>query len=830
MTIKAKLYANMLITITGILVIGGFSLAGMKFVQSKLSVLTEQSTPYQLKTIDLQRALQEHTSSLIKLATATSMADYNATKNDAEKTLAEIKTVSNDLAGFKSSNGEDRSNSSAQELEVITVELFKTTQERLLAEEAGKAADALMKKKLLDISRKLRDMDNTMKSVQKNSMHQLSKSNDSVKTITQKVKNVQGATNSLNDVKVAVLEVSAADSKTALAVAKSHFTVASRLVTQSVLVKNDKGGGIGKELTEGIGEVTKRVASSQGLLDLKGAILVTPDDETKKKFNQTLAFVNQKLAQLSVLMGDAVEKSTEDFSSENTKFDSSLTGASSAGDIMASTSDLIALGSDVSRLINDLFSAGTIQELEAIKADLVHKFDNANAIQKKVASVSGARRNSGQTVRLAGVSGSLTEIKGLLLAKDGVAEKLARVLKVKTQAQALNTKLKDLVAKQREEGKRGVTSAQAEQEKAVKSVNRVFKTNITSVSVIALIVLVLGIVFSTGLAKSITAPIRELTSISEKFGNGDFSSSLDEKRKDEFGTLAVHFNQATAKLKEITSQIREAIGNLAYSSSSLTATAEELSAGARQQATQTDQSASAMIEMSQTIQDVARNAHETAAETKNSLTLASDGQKIVGETVRGMEEIAASVKETADTVKLLGENSTRIGSVVDVINEIADQTNLLALNAAIEAARAGEAGRGFAVVADEVRKLAEKTGESTREIAEMVAQIQASTQKSVRAMEKGTAKVEEGMLRATEANLALESIVGASDKGVAMVQTIATAAEEQSAVAAEVSTSMEHIATITRSAEMSTGEITRAAEELNRLAADLNRMAGWFKM
>ncbi|KAF0217279.1 MAG: methyl-accepting chemotaxis [Geobacteraceae bacterium] len=829
MTIKTKLFANMMLTIIGILVIGGFSLAGMKFVQSKLSVLTEQSTPYQLKTIELQRALQEHTSNLIKLATSTSMADFNATRSDAEKTLADVKTASGELAGFKSS-GEGNNNSSVQELEGITTELFKTTQERLQAEAAGKAADALTKKKLQDIAGRLREMDGAMKTVQKSSMHQLSSSNDSVKTITQKVKNTQAATSTLNDVKIAILEISAADTKTALTVAKSHFTVAARLVTQSNLVKADKSGTVAKELTEGVEEITKRVTAPQGLLELKTSLLITPDEETKKKFTQAVAQVNQKLAQLTVIMGDTVEKAAEDFASEDKKFDSSLKGANSAGDIMASTSELIALGSDVSRLINELFSAATVQQLDVIKGQLILKFESAAAVQRRVAAYKSASGKAGQVGKFNSVAGSLNDIRGLLLVKDGAAEKLAHIIRVKAQAQALNDKLKDLVAKQREEGKKGVTSAQAEQEKAVKSVNRVFRTNITSVAIIALVVLVLGVVFSFGLVKSITSPIKELIDISEKFGNGDFTSSLDEKRKDEFGALAVHFNQATAKLKDITSQIREAIGNLAQNSNTLTATAEELSVGARQQATQTDQSASAMTEMTQTIQDVAHNAHEAAAETKNALDLAANGQKIVSETVQGMEEIAAAVRETAETIRLLGENSAKIGSVVDVINEIADQTNLLALNAAIEAARAGDAGMGFAVVADEVRKLAEKTGESTKEIAEMVAQIQANTQRSVKAMEKGTVKVVEGTQRANEANRSLESIVQASTRGVDMVQTIATAAEEQSAVAAGVSTSMEQIAAITRAAESSTSGITHAAEELNLLADGLNRMAEWFKM
>jgi methyl-accepting chemotaxis protein len=425
---------------------------------------------------------------------------------------------------------------------------------------------------------------------------------------------------------------------------------------------------------------------------------------------------------------------------------------------------------------------------------------------------------------------SLGEIRGLLLAKDGVTDKLQHVLLVKAKALELNGKLKELVAKQREEGKKGVTSAQAEQAKAVTAVNRIFTTNITTVSVVSVAVLILGIILSTLLARLITTPIKELITVSEKFGHGDFSNKLDESRKDEFGQLAVHFNHATEQLRDITTQIRGAIGNLASNADHLTMTAEALSAGARTQACQTDQSAAAMTEMTQTILDVARNANSAANETRQSLDLAADGQRVVLDTVNGMKEIVESVKESSESIAELGENSAKIGTIVDVITDIADQTNLLALNAAIEAARAGEAGMGFAVVADEVRKLAEKTSDATHEIAGMIRQIQVNTDKSVKSMNKGQEKVEEGMTLASQASGSLEAIVQASNKSVDMVQMIATASEEQSAVASEVSSGMESIATITRKAEASTNEITTAAEELNRLAGELNRMAAWFKV
>ena len=818
MTIKAKLFLNMALMIVGILIIGGLSITGMQFVKGKLSVLTEKSTPYQLKTIELQSTLQEHTSNLIRMETASSLKEFAATKVDAEKTLADTKTIAAALAAFKAVESEN--SAGMAELASITNQISSTTEERLKAEEAGRAADALMKGKLQEAARKLHDLENSMKKIQSGSMRQVTTANASVKHITQKVKQVQVASAALNEVKMAVLEISAADNRTALTVAKSHFTVATRRLLQTDLV-TEQGTSISALVTDSVGEITKQVAGASGGLELKAALLANPNDETKKQLEQNLGIVNQKLSQMTTVISDVVEKASDEYLVHDKSFDSSLKGANSASNVMSQATALVAVGSETNRLIKELFAASTPQELDQVKAELVRQLDQAAAVQRGLGSA--------QSGQLRGALACFSEIRGLLMGKDGVIEKLQHVLVVKAKAQELNDKLKNLVAQQHEEGKKGVTSAQGEQAKAVTAVNRIFATNIVTVSVVSLAVLVLGILLSTILARLITTPINELTRVAEQFGHGDFSTKLNENRKDEFGDLARHFNRATSELQGITSHIRSAMGQLASNASNLTATAEALNQGARTQTAQTDQSAAAMTEMTQTIMDVARNAGSAADGTRKSLDLAAQGKKVVLDTVNGMQEIVMSVRESSASVSLLGENSAKIGTIVDVITDIADQTNLLALNAAIEAARAGEQGRGFAVVADEVRNLAEKTTNATQEIAEMIRLIQANTESSVKAMQKGQVKVEEGMSLASQAGGALESIVEASGTSVDMVQTIATAAEEQSAVASEVSANMENIASISRKAESATEEITKAAEQLNSLAAELNQKAAWFK-
>jgi len=621
-----------------------------------------------------------------------------------------------------------------------------------------------------------------------------------------------------------VLEVAAADSKSAITIATSKFNAASRKLAGSEMVKSDPGAA--KPLLEGVADVKERVSGADGLIAQKNSLLAAPDDDKRKKFTQTLAQTNQRMAQMTVVMGDIVEKAGEDFSQEDTRFDASLQGAGSASSILGVSSELIAEGSEISRLIRDIFTVANTKELADVKGAMNAAFGRAAALQGKAGGRNG---KSGGGAAIGGVIGSLNEVRGQLLSKGGVADTIEHLLTVKKQAADLNVKLKDLLHAQREEGHKGMTSAQAEQEKAVKSVNKVFRANIATVSILGLAVLIIGVLLSGLVLRSISKPIEELSHMAERFGGGDFSGRLDDKRKDEFGALAVHFNTATARLAEITQGLRRAISDLNSGARELAKSSSDLSAGAALQSSESTQAASAMTEMAQTIDDVARNAHTAATESGNALARATSGREVVERTVTGMEQIAASVRDAAGVIEALGESSAKIGDIISTINDIADQTNLLALNAAIEAARAGDAGMGFAVVADEVRRLAQQTADATREIAATIGNIQKDTERSVSAMRQGTHKVEEGITLAHQANQSLAAIVEASNQSVTVVNQIAVAAEEQSAVAGQVSHGVEQIATITHDTELAADKISKAAAHLNELAAELEQMAAWFR-
>lgn len=821
MTIKSKLYLIMAVTVVGILAIGGSSLVGMNVVKSKLNILTERSTPYQLQTIELQRAIQEHTSGLVKLSSTQSMAEFSSTRGDVEKSMEIVTSLAKELASFTGSN----TSAGIEQLATITREMIAVTDSRLKAEDAGRAADQVMKGKLVHIAQKLRSLDSSMRKTQSGSMTQLSASNLGVKKITKKLSDVQSAGNALGELKQTVLEVAAADSKTAITIATSRFNAASRKLAGSEMVKADPTAA--KPLLDGLTDVKERVSGSEGLISQKNSLLATPDDEKRKKFAQSLAQTNQRMAQMTVVMSEIVEKAGDDFSKEDTRFDASLQGAGSASSILGVSSELIAEGSEISRLIRDIFTVTNPKELADVKGAMNAAFARTTALQGKV----GGKKNgaSGGAAAVTGVIGSLNEVRGQLLAKGGVADTIEHVLTVKKQAADLNVKLVELLHTQREEGKKGMTSAQAEQEKAVKSVNKVFRANIATVSILGLAVLIIGVLLSGLVLRSISKPISELAQMAERFGGGDFTGRLDEQRKDEFGALAKHFNHATEKLNEITGRLTGAIRELVSHAHVLSDTAVTLKTGSHDQTEQMTQAVFAIGEMSHAIIDVARNALEASNAAQDAQNTATNGNLVVAQTVQSMKSIAGSVKSTAEVVEEMGRHSDKIGEIIGTIQDIADQTNLLALNAAIEAARAGDHGHGFAVVADEVRKLASRTTEETEHIAQVIREMQLNTTRSVAAMQAGTVKVEEGQQRAEDSISSLQAIMQASSNAVALVNQIAVSAEEQAAVTTEVSTSMEMINVINKQSETSVHNIATASDQLSRLAEELEQMAAWFK-
>ncbi|MEZ5360744.1 MAG: Cache 3/Cache 2 fusion domain-containing protein [Candidatus Zixiibacteriota bacterium] len=385
-------------------------------------------------------------------------------------------------------------------------------------------------------------------------------------------------------------------------------------------------------------------------------------------------------------------------------------------------------------------------------------------------------------------------------------------------------------------------------------------------SIICLLVS-LGIGFY--LARTIVQPIVKLVGVAEAVSLGDITSEIEVKSQDEVGMLAGSFrdmmsylksmavvaesiadNDLTADVKprsekdtlgnafkqmsfnlnEMIAQLKENSDQLASAATEISSAAEEMARGANDQTEQAGQISTAIEEMTATILQSSKNANEAKNMSESAATTANSGQTIVGDTISGMVKIADSASDSGRIVNELATASDKIGEIISVIDDIADQTNLLALNAAIEAARAGEQGRGFAVVADEVRKLAERTGKATGEITEMIKGIQNDSARAVSSMEEAGKLVEEGKELADRAGGSLSEINNMSAQVMDMIIQIATAADEQSAAAEQISKNMEHIANVTKETAAGAQQSAAAAEELNRQAEGMQSIIGRFKV
>ena len=368
-------------------------------------------------------------------------------------------------------------------------------------------------------------------------------------------------------------------------------------------------------------------------------------------------------------------------------------------------------------------------------------------------------------------------------------------------------------------------------ERKVAAATTVAKLNATLAIVTAAAVIV-GVGLAFGIARSILRPVRSLAASLREIadGDGDLTARVNVKSTDEIGVLATNFNRFVENLHGIIGEVRSATESVAGASAEIAASAEEMATGLNQQEQQSQAVAAAVEEMSQSVREVARKSSDAASAATQSKGAAETGGSVVGQTVSEMRAIAEEVGSGAESVNALGRKGEQIGEIIAVINDIADQTNLLALNAAIEAARAGEHGRGFAVVADEVRKLAERTTEATEEVSRSIREIQTDTASAVEKMQSGSRRVASGVELASNAGTALREIVTSSEAMQEMVRGIAAAAEQQAGVSDEISRNVEQISAVTRQSSQGASQASEAAADLSRQADRLQNLVGRFKI
>ncbi len=353
------------------------------------------------------------------------------------------------------------------------------------------------------------------------------------------------------------------------------------------------------------------------------------------------------------------------------------------------------------------------------------------------------------------------------------------------------------------------------------------KVLIISIGVLAAAVL-FSLLISFFMTKMIIAPIQKTVEVIEEISKGDLTKRVDVLSKDEIGEMSRHFNAFVEKLHQTIVQVAESSNDVSSSANILDSAAEQMAAGVEEAAAQVNSVATASEEMSTTSSEIAQNCVMAAKSSERANGAAIEGEKIIQETVNVMKRINERVKESATIIRDLGSRSDQIGEVVGLINDIADQTNLLALNAAIEAARAGEHGRGFAVVADEVRKLAERTTEATRDIGTTIEAMQNETKNAVSSMEEGVKEVEVGSVEAEKSGDALNDILKQINAASVEINQIAVASEQQTATTNEIANNIQQISGVMHDTSQRIQENASAASQLAGLSKDLQKLVGQF--
>lgn len=817
MKIKTKLILNMVIGAVAIWSIVITSVFGLTFIKNKLSYLTQKSTPYQIRTVEFQKEMQGAITDLVKLNAARTVEEYKLFKTEADKSLTAVKDAQHAL--------EEMSNNkmgAAEELSQTAEELFTAASERITTDKAAAEANSRIAQRMKESSGRLKDLDKRIRILQTGRASSFATALKDTGGYSSRLRSVEELRNLIKDLQLIFITVQNAQRSTSVLIAKGKINSAlGRIATNEYHNSNETIAKDTKVVSEKLAEYIK----------LQTAALSAKDDEASKtRAAESGKELSEKLNTLYLALDQEATLAGEKVGIETQKQGNIYGQSNAANSILLDNSELVALGLMVEGQTNRLFTLESVAEIDKLDPEIRGLFaritERSTAVEKALTKL-GARD---ELIILKGVVATLGGIHNDLYSANGIISTLKKHLAATDQAVKAGDKLRTVVLKQAEKGKESVSSAKGEQEKAIGAVNKMVKNSIILLIAIGSVAAIIGTFFGVWGFRSVIRPLTKLVGVASSVAEGNLHIRDIKKSDDEFGQVQEAMGKMVHNLRDMVGRITDTTATVASSSHELASTAGELERNSRTQTCGIETTVTAMTEMVQTIQDVSGNAINTTDSAGRMKQIALEGQKALVDTSKELFDFADIVRQSAEKTEALGAKSEAINEIVEMIKGIADQTNLLALNASIEAARAGEMGRGFAVVADSVRQLAQRTIESSGEISRTVKDMHDEVDASVLIMKKERQAIEGIILHIDGTLKSMGDIVSHVEQVFGMVQTIATATEEQSATAEDVNRTMVGITDVTRQLTVSIEEIKGTSENFARLAGDLQQMVGWFRL
>ncbi|TSK06719.1 MAG: HAMP domain-containing protein [Geobacter sp.] len=825
MTVKSKLWGNIALTIVGISVLAGIGLFSIAKVKSSIEILTGKSTPLHLKMLELQQTVEKVSADFMRLEMTTEPAEVTRLSESITTRIKRMEALNDDIVkGGASSSGVDTA-----VLRDIEKTVVQVASQRLSDMSLFKSEIASVNAELLKAEGSVSAMRRQISQMGNSALSNINSSQAANLQVNSSIKKLLTLQSRLKDINIFMADLELVKSKFKIAPLKERLKNTIEL-TRNIEVDPGDNPAI-KEVKGVATEILNRIGAEEGgLLALRQEMLNNPEKADAEQYATKAREVMKPLEENSKKIFNTIDTLELQIVKDRNKVVSSLGFQNAANGVMEAGSNISVDVKELNAGVRQTMLSGTEAEVGKLSGTLAQS-------QKRIeANIAAARKlllDSGQK----DLARNITDVSGIIRKAGASIRKIeATKLGVIRSNLAMQKALESAQGISREQAQRSeeqVKSIGENQQQILSGVRRaVDNATLLSYVMIAVsaAVILISFVISLRIIASITRPLAHAKLVTAEIAAGNLTKRIKTGSRDEIGDICDSINNIVVNLHEVLSRVSQNTAQVASASTELSCAAEQMAAGAAQVAGQAGTVATASEEMAATSNEIALSCTQAAEGSKQANNAAEAGADVVKETVQGMNQIAEQVRASAVTVGDLGKKSEQIGAIVNTINDIADQTNLLALNAAIEAARAGEQGRGFAVVADEVRALAQRTSSATREIGEMIKAVQQQTRGAIGAMQSGVTRVEEGTAEAAKSGAALEEILQQIGSVTVQVNQIATAAEEQTATTVEISNNIQNINEVVQDTAKNAQESAASAALLSRLAEEQQKLVGQFKL